>query len=86
MELVLVRHGRIAGRPMRPRDDSPLSALGREQARRTADYLANERPIALLVCSPLLRARQTAQIIGERLQREPLVVDTLTEMTDRELS
>ncbi|MCA1553922.1 MAG: histidine phosphatase family protein [Chloroflexi bacterium] len=86
MELFLVRHGRIQGMPMRPRDESPLSELGQEQARRAGVYLARSAPFALLVCSPLLRARQTAQIIGDAVQVEPVIIQDLTEMTDREMS
>lgn len=85
MELLLVRHGRIAGRPMRPRDDDPLSALGEEQARRAAAYLAQDPNYAALVCSPLRRALQTAHIIGAVVKMEPVVIDALTEMNDREM-
>jgi broad specificity phosphatase PhoE len=86
MELVLVRHGRIEGLPMRPRDASPLSELGAEQARRAGSRLSGEAPFALAVCSPLLRARQTADIIGAAIRLEPVVIDDLTEMTDREMT
>ncbi len=85
MELVLVRHGRIAGKPMRPRDDDPLSELGRTQAQRTAERLVQDPPYAAIVCSPLRRARETAGIIGAHLQLEPVIVDALTEMVDVEL-
>jgi len=70
--LLLVRHGesewnrigRIQGW-----SDSPLSELGREQARRLAERLARE-PISAIYASPLARAAQTAQIIAERLGLE----------------
>jgi uncharacterized phosphatase len=70
---------------MHPHDDDALSALGEEQARRVAEYLTLDPPYDLLVCSPLLRARQTAQIISKRLRLEPVVIEALFEMTDREL-
>ena len=58
MELILVRHGL----PERRDDtsDPPLSALGHEQARRVAAWLAPER-IDAVFSSTMLRARQTAE-------------------------
>ena len=41
-----------------------LSARGRDQARQSAAYLANMN-LAAIYASPMLRARQTAAIIGE---------------------
>src|SRR5262249_56679907 len=48
-----------------------ISARGREQAERVADYLADE-PIVAVYTSPLLRARQTAQVIAARHPGVPL--------------
>lgn len=58
MELILVRHGL----PERRDDtsDPPLSAAGREQARRVAAWLAPER-IDAVFSSTMLRAQETAQ-------------------------
>lgn len=79
MELVLVRHalperviteGGIA--------DPPLSELGRRQAAAAAKWLAEESFDALYV-SPLLRARETAQPIGEVLELEMQVADGIAE-------
>ncbi len=49
--------------------DGDLTETGREQALRLADRLAGQagEPVRLLACSPLRRARQTADIIGRRL-------------------
>jgi broad specificity phosphatase PhoE len=49
--------------------DGDLTATGRRQAEALAAELAVRRggPVGALVCSPLRRARQTAQIIGGRL-------------------
>lgn len=63
--LILVRHGRTelnaAGRLLGRRLDPGLDELGRRQA----DALAPVLPgAARVVCSPLLRARQTAERIG----------------------
>ena len=67
-EIVLVRHGRTAlnaaGR-LQGRVDEPLDEVGREQARRLAGRLA---PILgdgdLVISSPLVRARDTAAVLG----------------------
>lgn len=58
MELILVRHGL----PERRDDtaDPPLSAIGHDQARKVAAWLAHER-IDVVVSSTMLRARQTAE-------------------------
>ena len=49
--------------------DGDLTDAGRQQAQELADRLAGDagEPIGLLACSPLRRARQTAEIIGLRL-------------------
>lgn len=64
MQLILIRHGEpdlSAGH-----DDPPLSARGRAQVEVTAARLAEE-PIARVVTSPLLRARQTAEPLARAL-------------------
>lgn len=64
--LLVVRHAEVHN----PRDivygrlpRFGLSVRGREQAERTARFLA-ARPVSVIVTSPLLRARQTAQILA----------------------
>ena len=47
-----------------------LSALGQEQAERTAAYLAGT-PITAIYSSPQLRARQTARVIARRHHDAP---------------
>jgi broad specificity phosphatase PhoE len=56
--------------------DGNLTPAGRRQARELADYLAaaGAGPIGRIVCSPLRRARQTAEIVGARL-RLPVVAE-----------
>ena len=64
--------------------DAPLTELGRRQAGDVARLAAGMRethPITRLVCSPYMRALQTAAIIGEILDL-PIAVDPLV----RELS
>lgn len=63
MRLVIVRHAEAA--PGEPDDLRPLTAAGRAQARDLALRLEREgiRPDAVL-CSPLLRARETARLLA----------------------
>jgi broad specificity phosphatase PhoE len=55
------------------RGDVPLTDLGQEQARRAGERLVGEE-IAAVVSSPLIRARQTAEAVGSRLNL-PVTVD-----------
>lgn len=49
--------------------DGELTDTGRQQAQELAGRLADGggEPVGLLACSPLRRARQTAEIVGHRL-------------------
>ncbi|WP_376791062.1 histidine phosphatase family protein [Thermoflexus sp.] len=64
--LFLIRHGRTAwnaqGR-VQGWADVPLDEVGREQARRLAERLRGDPPERIL-CSPLWRAYETAQILA----------------------
>jgi alpha-ribazole phosphatase len=87
VELVLVRHaeptedarGRCYGRL-----DVALSKSGREQCRRLAAHLSDE-PVAAIVCSPRLRARDTADAIAEPHGLPVTVLDQLRELDFGEL-
>jgi 2,3-bisphosphoglycerate-dependent phosphoglycerate mutase len=74
--LLLVRHGETdwnaAGR-LQGHTDRPLSDFGRRQAKQLAEELVNE-PLDAIYASDLARARETAEIAGERLGL-PVVVD-----------
>jgi probable phosphoglycerate mutase len=64
VRLLLLRHGRTTaaqGTLVGSRIDPGLSEPGRQQAHAAA-ALFRERPLAAVVCSPLLRARETAAI------------------------
>lgn len=74
--LLLVRHGETdwnAEGRLQGHTDRPLSDYGRRQARRLADELADER-LDAIYASDLERARETAEIVGERLGL-PVVLD-----------
>jgi len=67
--LFLIRHGRStwnADHRIQGQADPPLDGVGREQARRLAERLREDAPV-VLYASPLRRARETAEIIGEAL-------------------
>ena len=61
MRLFLVRHAEAA--PGEPDALRPLTPAGRDAARTLGERLAAEQPDAVL-CSPLLRARETAEQIA----------------------
>ncbi|MCW2736690.1 histidine phosphatase family protein [Nocardioides sp.] len=58
---------------------TPLTDLGREQAAATGLALVAEG-VAHVYSSPLLRARQTAEIVGAAVNREVTVLDGLREV------
>lgn len=63
MLVFLVRHA--YSEPGEPDELRPLSARGREEARALAERLSgHETPPRLVLSSPLLRARQTAEAIA----------------------
>jgi broad specificity phosphatase PhoE len=67
--LLLVRHGETdwnADGRLQGQTDRPLSDFGRMQARRLAGALGDET-LEAIYSSDLARARETAEIVGERL-------------------
>ena len=65
-EIVVVRHGETewsASGQHTSHTDLSLTETGRERARQLAPRLA-ERSFALVLCSPLLRARETCELAG----------------------
>lgn len=94
MRLVLVRHGEstwnIEGR-YQGRLDPPLSPRGREQAQTLSARLYREALARIdknrltgIVSSPLLRARDTAQICAEALGLPVVIDERLTEISHGE--
>ena len=80
--ILLARHGETEynrERRFQGQIDVPLTDRGREQARALAEVARDER-IAALYASPLVRARETAEIVGAALGLEPRLDDRLKEM------
>jgi phosphohistidine phosphatase len=74
VRIFLVRHAEAA--PGEPDALRPLTEDGRAAARSLGERLAAERPDAVL-CSPLLRARETAELVGRGCGLEPHADDRL---------
>jgi broad specificity phosphatase PhoE len=70
-EIYLIRHGDIGTQsyfmPMAQSNLISLNGEGREQAQRAAHFLADKK-IELVAGSRIIRASETAQIIGEQLE------------------
>ena len=82
MTIYFIRHGEVDNPKQILYGRLPrfgLSELGKEQALVTAQKLKNT-PTKALYTSPLLRARQTAEIIGSVLNLKPRIDHRLTEV------
>ena len=76
MEILITRHGQTdwnLQRKLQGRADIELNQTGIEQAKIAKEELVNEK-IDLIICSPLKRARQTADIINEG-RNIPIIID-----------
>jgi 2,3-bisphosphoglycerate-dependent phosphoglycerate mutase len=89
IEFLVLRHGQslgdVEGRH-EGRADLPLTDLGREQARRAADWIAARVPPDAVMASPLRRAAETAEILGRRLGLPVRFEDDLMEFDNGELA
>lgn len=83
-EILLIRHAetRWTGRRYCGRSDPPLSPAGKRTAGRIAAEIAGERAAVQIVCSPLLRARQTADAISSAMPGTSIEVDERWAETD----
>jgi broad specificity phosphatase PhoE len=85
--LVLVRHGQTDyNRERRWQgvgSDVPLNDVGRAEAARVGEALAGryDGAVAALYTSDLVRARETAEIVGARLDLEPIDEPALRELS-----
>lgn len=80
--IFLVRHGTTAWNEadiLQGRIEQPLSEKGLREAERVAQRLQKE-PIEALFCSPMLRARQTAEAINRHLDLPLQVVPEFVEI------
>lgn len=70
MRIYFLRHGAAVERAGWERDDAlrPLTGAGRRRLERIADTLADlDLGLGAIITSPLVRARQTAEIVAARL-------------------
>jgi len=83
LEIYFVRHGETEwnnSNRWQGRSDIPLSEKGREQAEKTGRFLKRVIPnTAEIFTSDLIRARETAEIIGRYLCKSPIVNPVLRE-------
>jgi len=87
-EVLLVRHGETddnAAARFQGRLDTQLNERGREQSRALADALRGEQ-LRALYCSPMQRARETAQILGDVLGLDAVFDERLVEVDAGEWS
>ncbi len=81
MNLYVIRHGQTEWnvlKKMQGSADIPLNEKGIEQAYITKEKLKNIN-IDIVFCSPLKRARKTAEIISDNNDLEIVIADELTE-------
>lgn len=82
VKYILVRHGQTEwnkSERFRGQADIPLNDTGKEQARKVAAYLANDK-IDAVYCSPLSRARHTAEPFAKDHHLEIQLNDGLTDI------
>lgn len=68
MKIILIRHG-DAGAYTHPDSERQLSALGKQQAQLTAQWLAEQPKIDQYIVSPYHRAKQTQEVISDTLEK-----------------
>ncbi len=81
LELTHVRHGETdwnKNGKVQGHTDIELNEVGKQQARDVAEKLKHEN-FDLIICSPLKRAKETADIINKTLKLELIVEDDLRE-------
>jgi ribonuclease H / adenosylcobalamin/alpha-ribazole phosphatase len=79
---LLLRHGQTAlsiERRFAGRGEIPLTEVGRQQAAAAAVRIAARGGIDLVICSPLSRARRTAEVVADATGAALLVDDDLAE-------
>jgi probable phosphoglycerate mutase len=79
IRIVLVRHGEPSSSGSE-KDKAGLSANGMKQARAAGDCIGLDQSVVQILTSNLPRARQTAEIISERIVRPVQIVPELEEV------
>lgn len=83
MKLIFARHGETEAGSRHcfvGVSDSPLTEKGEQQASLLGDLFQKEK-VTLLYCSPLRRAQKTVEIIVEKIQFVPILIDDLREIS-----
>lgn len=83
-KLILMRHAKSDWQADYSQDfERPLNRRGHKDATRMGEWLlANELPVDVIICSPALRARQTAEQLADKigyLKNNIINVDSLYE-------
>lgn len=81
MNIYIVRHGQTewnSQKRIQGRADTSLNELGKKQAFETKNLLS-DIDIDLIICSPLTRAKQTAEIINSNREIEIIYDNRITE-------
>ncbi len=86
MRLLLIRHGQSQGNvdAIIQGADDPLTDFGRSQAHAVGRFLGQRREATHLYASPLVRARETAEIIGSYIGLAPALEPGLAEINTGE--
>lgn len=84
MKFYFVRHGQSEANAARLiADDTPkLTELGRQQALQTGKKLAGKN-ISRILCSPLIRAKETAEIIATELGLDTNDIEVIQDLRER---
>ena len=81
MKIYILRHGEAAehGDPRYKENERPLTAKGVQRTKQLAEYLEDlEIGFDRILSSPLIRARQTAEIVAGKLGKPVELTDALT--------
>ncbi|HEU5123401.1 MAG TPA: phosphohistidine phosphatase SixA [Verrucomicrobiae bacterium] len=81
MKIYILRHGEAAehGDPRYKENERPLTAKGIQRTKQLAEYLEDlEIGFDRILSSPLIRARQTAEIVAGKLRKPVELTDALT--------
>lgn len=85
MELLIIRQGQSEADLLcvhEGRADFPLTKLGEQQARDMAAYVAEHLPPDIILASPLLRAKSTAETLQKSVGCDLLLEDDLMEFNN----